>query len=175
MKPKQLRRRIYVSHEIQGSILKRLANYWVLYHLGMWCIMFTIEFLLTFMAGAPGDRGTTLPTFLATFAKAHWGTLVLPVILFPAILWDMLHLTHQIAGPLVRFGKSLELLAAGRRVEKIKLRQGDILTEFQDAFNEFLDSDRIAHIQSPQIKAESIGLPSRSEISRDVAVVASEL
>jgi hypothetical protein len=140
MNPKHLRKRIYVCPAIQGQLLKRLTQYWIFYHLGVWTIMFTLEASLYCVAGAQSPSGPALLGFCKAFVLAHWGTLVLPAVLFPIIVRDMMYFTHQIAGPLVRFRNALALLAAGQHVDQITLRDGDLLTEFQQTFNEFLES-----------------------------------
>ena len=81
--------------------------------------------------------------------------LILAAALSPIVLWDMLKLTHQIAGPLVRFRNALQKMAIGEPVAKIKLRDGDLLVEFQDAFNEFLDSDHLLVGRPPRSSGES--------------------
>jgi len=49
---------------------------------------------------------------------------------FPLILWDMMKVTHRVAGPLVRFGNTLKRLEQGEKVQEVRLRKGDLLVEF---------------------------------------------
>jgi len=137
------RKKVFVSREIQGRILSRMVKYWLFYNFAVWHALLLIDFQ---RYGIPGLLGQGprlgLLEFYAEFAAQHLMLLVLAVALFPISLWDMLKLTHQMAGPLVRFRKTLKKIASGEPVEKIQLRDDDLLVEFQEAFNEFLQSDR---------------------------------
>ena len=57
----------------------------------------------------------------------------------PLLLWDVLKMTHGIAGPLIRFETTLQQMKNGERVDKVVLRDHDLLTEFRDEFNSFLE------------------------------------
>lgn len=151
MKSQPARKNVYVNRDIQGKILRRVAKYWIGYHLGLWHVLFLIQFFrygTSGLTGGPGPRN--LWELYLDVAREQWVLIILPVALFPAILWDMLRLTHQVAGPLVRFRDALKRLAAGEQVESIKLREGDLLSEFQESFNEFLASPRIRNSGRPQ-------------------------
>jgi len=137
------RKRKFVNRNIQGKILGSLAKYWIFYHLGIWCILFTFDLIPHIIAGLLNGTQFVLADFCVKFAREHFLVLTVPIVLFPVIMWDFLQVTHKVAGPLVRFRNALRDLAAGQTVEKIKLRNGDLLVEFQDAFNEFLDSDHV--------------------------------
>ncbi|HEY2250864.1 MAG TPA: hypothetical protein VGH74_07370, partial [Planctomycetaceae bacterium] len=135
---------IFVSREIQGRILRRMVKYWFLYNFAVWHGLLLIDLerygVPTLLSGGPG---LSLYEFYAEFAAQHVILLALAAGLSPFLLWDMLKLTHQIAGPLVRFRNSLQQMASGEPVARIKLRDGDLLGEFQEAFNRFLESDRL--------------------------------
>jgi hypothetical protein len=59
-------------------------------------------------------------------------------LILPLFMIDFVRLTHRIAGPLVRFRIALVQIMQGHRVNEVELRKGDLLTEFQQSFNEFL-------------------------------------
>jgi regulator of protease activity HflC (stomatin/prohibitin superfamily) len=111
----------------------------------------------------------------ATFASSHRVMLFLMVASLPIVLRDMVRLTHQVAGPLVRFRNTLQQLAQGQNVEQVKLREGDLLTEFQDSFNQFLASERrqqgwpIDHAEQPETTAQE------SQCLAEVASLQAEL
>jgi len=140
MNKKDLRKKLYVSSLIQGRIIGRLALYWALYHAVLWNVMFVYRYLQyrgELLAGAPPQSFGEL---YQTFTLQHYSMLVCAIAIGPIVLWDALRVTHRIAGPLVRFQNSLKELAAGNAVEPIRLRDGDLLQDFQDVFNEFLAS-----------------------------------
>jgi hypothetical protein len=49
-------------------------------------------------------------------------------------------MSHRLVGPLVRFRKTMQDIAAGEVVRPIKLREDDYLTEMRDDFNQMLES-----------------------------------
>ena len=134
------RTNFFVNADIQGTILRRLVKYWIVYHLALWNTLFLIAFFRhAASAVASGAPHLGFGELLKNFAVEHWVMLLIPVAVFPLILRDMLRLTHQVAGPLVRFQNALRQLGNGERVQKFNLREGDLLTEFHAVFNEFLD------------------------------------
>lgn len=175
MTQQKTRKKICVNSDIQGQIVGRLAKYWILYHLGFWSILFAVEFFRQIIVGFLVGPKASLGDFFANFLREHWLVLSVPIILLPVILRDMLHLTHKVAGPLVRFRNALRQLAAGQPVERIKLRQGDLLMEFQEAFNEFLDSDRLRNDQSLKAGRTSESHSQEDAILDDVAMLDAEL
>lgn len=156
------RTQICVNRDIQGKILQRLARYWILYHIGLWSILFAIDCLRHMVFGHLTGSGPSIGEVSTKFICERWIMLVIPIMLFPAIAWDMLQLTHKVAGPLIRFQNILKQLAHGEPVEKVTLRKEDLLTEFQDAFNEFLDSGFVKN-KSPQTESDPL--------SRDQAIL----
>jgi hypothetical protein len=140
------RQNFFVSADIQGTILRRLVKYWIVYHLALWNTLFLIAFFRhAASAVASGAPDFGFSALLKNFAMEHWVMLLLPVAVFPLILRDMLRLTHQVAGPLVRFQNALRQLANGEPVKKFNLRDGDLLTEFHVVFDEFLDRYQPLH------------------------------
>ena len=55
-----------------------------------------------------------------------------------------LKLTNRIVGPLVRFQTVLSRMSRGEPVSEVRLRDGDLLVEFQDVFNDFLTNTDLA-------------------------------
>jgi hypothetical protein len=134
------RTNFFVNDDIQGTILRRLIKYWIVYHLALWNTLFLIAFFRhAASALASGAPHFGMSALLKNFALEHWVMLLIPVAVFPLILRDMLRLTHQVAGPLVRFQNALRQLARGEPVKKFTLRDGDLLTEFHAVFDEYLD------------------------------------
>jgi len=169
MKSIRRRKNVFVNDDIQGTILRRLVRYWIIYHLALWNTLFLIAFFRhaasALASGAPYFGFSAL---LKNFALEHWVMLLIPVAVFPLILRDMLRLTHQVAGPLVRFQNALRQLANGEPVEKFNLRDGDLLTEFHEVFDEFLD-----RYQPP--RGEPAGHSSARETNSPESVIAGEI
>ncbi len=135
-----LRRKYYVSPVIQGRLISRMAAYWCVYHLVLWHAMFLYRFLQyrdSVDSGAPEVPWWNL---YKSFAFENSTMLICAAFVFPLILWDMIHLTHRVAGPLVRFQNTLRQMSEGEEVKEVILREGDLLDDLRDAFNDYLDS-----------------------------------
>ena len=64
------------------------------------------------------------------------------IAILPIVLWDLLKFSHRIVGPLIPFQRSIERLTAGEQVTEVRLRHGDLLSDLQSAFNQYLTSLR---------------------------------
>ena len=137
---KRARKQIYNSQKIQGPIVARLATYWVVYHLVLLHGMFLFHYFLYRGQLLADSQMTTVPfsELYSSFLSQNSSLLLCSVAFFPLILWDMLKLTHRVAGPLVRFMSTLKQLEGGEKVEPVRLREGDLLVELQTAFNSYL-------------------------------------
>lgn len=79
--------------------------------------------------------GTQAPLLLAAFLGAS-------CFLFAAIaalLWHGLKTSHRVYGPIYRISKCVDEVRQGRFATRIKLRDGDHLTELADKLNDFLE------------------------------------
>jgi hypothetical protein len=132
------RTQLYVSGSIQGSVLGRFAVYWVGYHMTLWHGMLLYGFLRGNITR--GGSGMSFWDYYVAFFQANYSILLCAAVMAPILLWDTLKLTHRIAGPVVRFKKALKQLTQGEQVPPIKLRDGDLMDDLRDAFNEFLAS-----------------------------------
>jgi hypothetical protein len=127
------RKKQFVSKAIQGRILWRFCLYWILYH-------FCLFVVLGMNALLSPKPPSTFSELLATLWNQHFWTFALVMAVFPIVFRDILKTTHRIAGPLVRFEQALKQMTQGEPLEPIKLRKKDLLLEFRDVFNEFVES-----------------------------------
>ncbi|MBI3865172.1 MAG: hypothetical protein HY290_25130 [Planctomycetia bacterium] len=145
------RKKLFVSRTIQGRLLARMAKYWAFLILAGWHGLFLVDFVRHGIPNMLGRGPSMSPLqFYFEFSSRNATLLVAAAVILPVILWDMLKLTHQIAGPLVRFQNTLKKMSNGEPVRHVELRQGDLLGELQDSFNEFLASGNyVARPSSP--------------------------
>lgn len=129
---KSLRKNYFVSFPIQGSILARCAGYWFFYNLFLWHVMFAYAVIGYQGELAFGGTPRTFWDLYADFTRQHYTMLVCSVAVLPVLLWDAMHMSHRIAGPLVRLKNDLNRLGRGEHVEPIRLRKEDLL---QDEIN----------------------------------------
>ena len=125
-------RKTFWLNVFQTRLLFRIGVYWSIYMITVTNLLFVWRLL----AEGPGDLLDQFGRFLAEFYPA----LIVFAVLMPAVAWDALKFSHRLVGPVVRFRKTLQDMAAGRPVQPIKLREGDYLTEMRDEFNAMLDS-----------------------------------
>jgi hypothetical protein len=127
-----------VNTRIQGRILGRIAAYWVLYHVVLWHGLFVYRFANYRSAITSGGEVVPFRELYGQFCIDFYPLIICAVFILPAFLLDFVRLTHRIAGPLIRFRTALQDMMAGKRVEEVTLRQRDLLTEYQEEFNQFL-------------------------------------
>lgn len=126
---KQLRKRIWID-SFQTGLLVRICLYLFVYQVATWAFFAVCELMNTISAG----RGTEVSYLQNTLLRC----LLVLLILGPPLTLDAIRFAHRLVGPLYRFRKAIQAIAAGESVEPIKLRNGDLLKEFQDDFNAML-------------------------------------
>lgn len=83
--------------------------------------------------------GNPLEQYARTFVD-HAPTFLCLTLLLPFLAWDAVRFSHRLVGPLVRFRKTMQSIAAGEPVRPIKLRDGDFLMDVRDDFNKMLEA-----------------------------------
>lgn len=143
------RNRIFVSGRIQGQLVFRLGMYWLLYHFVLWHAMFAYHYVQARFAGTVASVSFT--ELYGTFVLQYYPIILCAVCMLPIFLIDLVRLSHRIAGPLVRFKAAVNAMIADQEVRRIRLRKGDLLTELETTFNEYVDvyerrrQERVAH------------------------------
>jgi hypothetical protein len=133
------RRQVYVNRTIQGRMLRRFALMWFIYHVVLWNAMFLYRYLQYRGELLAGAAPLPFADLYSDFCLQHYSVLVCALAVLPVLLWDMVRMSHRVAGPLVRFQRALSEIAEGRPVDRVQIRDGDLLIEFQDEFNAFLE------------------------------------
>ncbi len=136
---KQKRRRVFVSRMIQGRLVLRVVGFWFVYHFVLVAAMFLYHYARYFGEQLAGGPAQSFAELFQQFYVTNSSLVVCALAVLPLVVWDAVKTTHRIAGPLVRFQKVLNQMAEGEKVERIKLRDGDLLVELQDAFNAYID------------------------------------
>lgn len=128
----------YIDSGLQGSLMFRLGAYWFIYNAALMLTLFGQKLLWVVpdlvMGGGSENAGVLFQEFL-TQAKP----LLLAMGLFcPLMIWDMMRYSHRFAGPLYRFRKAMADHMSGEPLKSVRLRDDDLLHEFQGTFNEFV-------------------------------------
>jgi hypothetical protein len=124
------RKKVWVD-SFQTKLTTRIAGYLVVFFV----VFFNLLFAWKMWTEGPSDP---LEQFLETLSS-NAPAFVLLLVLVPVMAWDSIRFTHRLVGPMVRFRKTMQDLAAGEPVRPIKLRDGDYLTEMRDDFNAMLE------------------------------------
>jgi len=170
---KSRRHKIYLGGMLQGTLVKRLAIGWALYHLLLFHGLFAVACLEG--PSASVDSGAQ-PTLLERYESFAWQNRLLifgALAAGPVLLWDVVCCTHRVAGPLVRVENMLLRMAKGETFQEIKFRKGDWLQSLEHALNAYLASRAAAANEKsadegPASAAEFVPAAARGE-SRVVA------
>lgn len=149
------RKTLYVSRSIQGVVMGRFALYWIGYHFTLWHAMLLYGYIRGNLLTAFTGGGMSFWEYYMAFFQANNTILIAAAAICPIMLWDTLRVTHRIAGPIVRFKDVLKRLSRGEHVEKVQLREKDLMDDLRDAFNEFL-ATRKKPIETQEISSQDL-------------------
>ena len=130
---KEKRTKFWVENKVQGALARRLLAYWCFNWL--WIVGFTLlaTFFYSFAVTELSNRE------LVNQALGHFAPLAfISLLMLPIIVRDYIRLSHRFAGPMVKFRRATQQLAAGQMVRPIELRDGDYWQEFAEDFNRML-------------------------------------
>jgi hypothetical protein len=125
---KEKRKKIWIDR-FQTALFLRIVAYFLGYQLAVWALVL-LENRLTQGLGwllGPGVAGVCL-IFLT-------GVVVLVGLLSA---YDAVKYAHRIVGPLVRLRQSIKAVTAGDTLDLLAFRNGDLLADLKDEFNEML-------------------------------------
>lgn len=156
------RKKLFVNKQLQGTISLRFMYYWGLYHVFVWHGAFMYFFLkerLVQLTG--GGQMRSMSQLYSYFMYEYTPIVASAVLLLPIVIYEVIRQTHRFAGPLVRFSNAMKDVMAGKPVKAVKLRDGDLLNDFEKLFNEFL---AFHHAKVEEAQAKSIApVPAMTE------------
>jgi hypothetical protein len=111
--------------------------------------------------GAFAVAGLEAPLLKDTLVR----NLLALLILVPPLTVDAVRFAHRLVGPLYRFRKTIQAIAAGEQVALVQLRRGDLLVDFQNDFNamlEHLEQQGYVLLKKPEpaVNAETLQMAS---------------
>lgn len=134
------RKKLFVSSGIQGTLVVRFAMYWALYHLALWHASFLYFFIRERIGQLTGTSVMrSVDQLYSHFLSEYTPLVVGACVMLPIVMYEVIRQTHRVAGLLVRFSHALKDLMAGKAPRPVKLRDGDLLTDFEKLFNEFIE------------------------------------
>ena len=126
---KEYRKKLWI-HPFQTGLLVRIIVYCLVYQVAAWAFFVLCEQIKFGLAAI----GAEWPLLSSNFFR----TLLTLVVLVPPLTLDAVRFAHRLVGPLYRFRKTVQAMAAGEPVALVHLRKGDLLLDFQDDFNAML-------------------------------------
>lgn len=134
------RKTIYLPGSFQGRFACRLALYWTFYHVAMWHSMFFMDYVTSQAVFATPGPPISFGKHYLLFARQNWTLVMWAFVIGPVFIWKFIHLSHRVAGPLLRLERTLLRMAEGEPVQELKFREGDLASGLEKAFNAYLSS-----------------------------------
>jgi hypothetical protein len=115
-----------VDKDLQEGFSRRL----MVYGCGTWLAIFALPICAQLLV-------STIPfTELATkLVSDMWFPMMMSLLVFPIIYWDIHRFSHRVAGPICRINDCMRRLIAREQVSPIKLREDDFCKELTENFN----------------------------------------
>ncbi|MGD9722379.1 MAG: hypothetical protein AB7O59_12820 [Pirellulales bacterium] len=146
------RRKKFIDFDVQGTLLVRVVFYWAL------CILVTGLVLVAWQV-LVSENGPFLSHFRLDLLWIDYrAALIASLFTLPLILFDTLHISHRFAGPNSRLRRSMRELAAGQKVEPVRLRPNDFWQGMAAEFN-----DLIVYVERLKRQAANNGSKSASD------------
>ncbi len=134
-KMQQARTQRLVDWNVQGPIIGRAIFYVLGYN-----IMLLV--LLAVVCGVQGSMSIVNDQQperqQASFREQAVPVVIGMTLMLPFMLFDLLRLTHRIAGPLLRFESIMKDFESNGVLRPAQLREADMLIRFQQRFNRFV-------------------------------------
>lgn len=126
---KEQRKRIWID-PFQTGLIVRIVVYLVAFQAVAWAFFALCDQVNVAFA----TRGAEVSYLRGGLAR----NLLSLLILVPPLTLEAVRFAHRLVGPLYRFRKTVQAIAAGERVALVQLRKGDLLLDFKDDFNAML-------------------------------------
>lgn len=122
-----LRQRVWIDRRVQGVLIGRVFIYWMV------AIFYFGASLLCGQWWQNPDW--SMGEHLSAFAEQVWPWLPSIVLLLPLVLFDIVRLSHQFAGPVYRLRLHLDTLQSDNAATPLAFRDGDYWQELVDPIN----------------------------------------
>jgi hypothetical protein len=122
------RRRIWID-PFQTRLVIRQVFYCLSFFAAAWVVLSILRGIgegMGAIAEEPGNTRLGLPALLTILS------------VLAMIAYDSIRYVHRVVGPVYRFRKTIQAVAAGEPVDLVRLRQGDYFQEVMDDVNDML-------------------------------------
>lgn len=125
------------SWTVQGPIVTRLMMHFLSYNAATLFLLLVVYGIKGSLAAIADQSVSAAPV---TFWQQAAPVVICMLVMMPFMIWDLMNLTNRIAGPLFRFETLLKEYSRTGTLNTAHLREGDLLTEYQQHFNEFVEA-----------------------------------
>lgn len=136
----------------QTRMMCRILFYCIAYQVSLWIILTVVH---SYFEGMEALAGQALTQNLA------WPAL-LPVAAFLGVITiDAVRYVHRVVGPIYRFRKTIQSIAAGEPVDLVKLRRQDFLQDIMKDLNDMihvLEEKGAVVIKDRQLTDDAVGV-----------------
>ena len=143
---KRLRVKKLINWTIQGPIVIRLMVHFFAYNTATLFLLLVVYGVKSSLAAVADSPVSAEPV---TFWQQASPVVICMLVMMPFMIWDLMKLTNRIAGPLYRFESILKDFSQTGTLKPAVLRQGDLLTDYQNQFNEFVAA---MHVMYPELR-----------------------
>ena len=143
---KHIRLKKLINWTVQGPIVMRLMVHFLAYNTATLLLLLVVYGVKSSLAAIADSPVTTEPV---TFWQQASPVVICMLVLMPFVVWDLMQLTNRIAGPLYRFECLLKEFRKTGKLRPAILRQGDLLSDYQTQFNEFVAA---MHMMYPELR-----------------------
>jgi len=126
------RTRLWINPAFQFRLLHQVGFYFLLYTLIVWVVGFFFEVLRSFYTNGFGQ--VPAQVYIDFFWKQE-PLLIALIGVAPFFLFDLVKLSHRVAGPLHRCRSVMREMAAGKAVPEFTPRKHDLMPELFEDFN----------------------------------------
>jgi hypothetical protein len=154
--PQYKRKKIWIDR-FQTHLVARVGMYCVLFQAAVWALAMIDRAVNGALESILGE--SALPY---CYAIAFGGIVVLTL----GAMYDAIKFAHKLVGPLFRFRKTIQAIAAGEPIDLVRLRDGDFLQDMKDDFNAML----VALEQRGAITLKPAGASKQAEQHQPTAV-----
>jgi len=164
---KHLRLKKLINWTIQGPIVTRLMVHFLAYNTATLFLLLVVYGVKSSLAAITDSPASTEPV---TFWQQASPVVICMLVMMPFMVWDLMQLTNRIAGPLYRFECLLKEFGKTGKLRPAILRQGDLLTDYQNQFNEFVAAMHVMYPElRPGISSPAVESASKNDTTGTVA------
>lgn len=138
-----------VDWSVQGPIIGRAIFYVLGYNIMLLVLLAVVCGFQNSMAVLKDQPAQQHPSFREQAVPV----VICMTCMLPFMLFDLLRLTHRIAGPLLRFEKIMGDFERGGILRQAQLRETDLLIRFQQKFNRFVGHLHQRYPETAPVKA----------------------